>query len=340
MTELIYLGIFVCITQSAMFSGLNLAFFSLSKLQLEVISSSKGPDAKRAETILCMRNDANFLLTTILWGNVGINVLLTLLSDSVMLGATSFIFSTFVITLFGEIAPQAYFSRNSLKMASALAPALRFYQFVLYPFARPSAWILNIWLGHEGVGYLKERELKSILRHHVDAEEADEVDQIEGIGALNFFSIDDMLVNQEGEIIDKYSIIELPTSVDLPIFPDIKATADDPFLTQLNKSGHAWSIITNKDGLPLLVMDTDGYLRSLFFNEEDTDPYDFCHRPIVIDDAEKTLGDVIALMKTNSTLENPCDPIENDIVLIWLDEKRIITGADILGRLLKGVDKE
>ncbi len=68
-----------------------------------------------------LRQDSNFLLTTILWGNVGINVLLTLLSNSVMMGAVAFLFSTFVITFFGEIIPQVYFSRHALKVASLLA---------------------------------------------------------------------------------------------------------------------------------------------------------------------------------------------------------------------------
>ena len=41
------------------------------------------------------------------WGNVTINVLLTLLSDSILAGVGAFVFSTIVITLFGEIIPQA-----------------------------------------------------------------------------------------------------------------------------------------------------------------------------------------------------------------------------------------
>ena len=31
------------------------------------------------------------------------------------------------------------------------------------------------------------------------------------------------------------------------------------------------------------------------------------------------------------------DIIENDIILVWGAERRVITGADILGRLLRGV---
>src|SRR5210317_601638 len=121
MNELfVWIGIGFCLTQSAMFSGLNLAFFSLTRLRLEIEAES-APSAG-ANRVLAMRKDSNFLLTTILWGNVGINVLLTLLSDSVMAGVIAFIFSTFLITFLGEIIPQAYFSRNALSMASLLYP--------------------------------------------------------------------------------------------------------------------------------------------------------------------------------------------------------------------------
>ena len=31
------------------------------------------------------------------------------------------------------------------------------------------------------------------------------------------------------------------------------------------------------------------------------------------------------------------DVIDNDLILIWGTQKRIITGADLLGRLLRGI---
>ena len=90
MTEtLVWAGIIVCVSQSAIFSGLNLAIFSLSRLNLE-IEAERGQRAARR--VLALRQDANFALTTILWGNVGINVLLTLLSDSVLTGLSAFLF--------------------------------------------------------------------------------------------------------------------------------------------------------------------------------------------------------------------------------------------------------
>ena len=125
MDILIWFGIVFCISQSAIFSGLNLALFSISRLRLEVEVSSGNKDAIK---VLNMRKDSNFALTTILWGNVGINVLLTLLSDSVLTGVGAFVFSTVVITLIGEIVPQAYFSRHALRVASLLKPIFKFYR--------------------------------------------------------------------------------------------------------------------------------------------------------------------------------------------------------------------
>ncbi|MDH3862020.1 MAG: DUF21 domain-containing protein, partial [Gammaproteobacteria bacterium] len=201
MDNLIWIGIVICICHSAMFSGLNLAFFSLSRLRLEAEAST---GSERAATILVLRRDSNFLLTTILWGNVGINVLLTLLSNSVMLGVFAFLFSTIVITFLGEIIPQAYFSRHAMRMASLLSPVMRFYQFVLYPVAKPSALMLDKLLGKEAVEYLKERQLKGVIEQHIDSEHA-EIDFIEGRGALNFLDIDDVPIADEGETIDPLS---------------------------------------------------------------------------------------------------------------------------------------
>lgn len=332
---LIWLGILVCVAHSAMFSGLNLAFFSLSMLELEV---EAGQSNRAAQKILRMRHDSNFLLTTILWGNVGINVLLTLLSDSVLAGISAFVFSTVFITLCGEILPQAYFSRNAMKMASLLAPVLRFYQMVLFPVAKPSALILDGWLGKEGINYLREKDLKNVIRKHVEADEA-EVDHVEGIGALNFLAIDDLKVSQEGEMLDPKSTICLPTKVDLPVIPDIERVPGDPFLQKINASGHNWVVLADEQGEPHLIMDADGCLRAALFDlDKPFDPYHYCHRPLVVRDEEVTLGDVIWHLKATESMDLHHDgAIEFDVVLVWGESPRIITGADILGRLLKGI---
>jgi CBS domain containing-hemolysin-like protein len=327
-------AIAICITHSAIFSGLNLAFFSISRLHLEVEVKK---DNKAAQKVLKLRDDSNFLLSTILWGNVGINVLLTMLSDSVLTGVGAFLFSTIAITIIGEITPQAYFSRNALKMGSLLAPVIRFYQFIFYPVAKPTALILDAWLGKEGITYLEESELRNIIHQHITAEEAD-LNQVEGIGALNFFALDEIHVTQEGEIIDPKSIISLPTKLDLPIIPSIKQSPDDPFLMQVNKTNHSWVILTNEEGYPLLVLDADGFSRAALYQSTDFDPYNYCHRPVVITDETTPLNEAMLKMKVNTSTDKNFDGvIEHDVLLIWGEAKRIITGADIFGLLLKGM---
>lgn len=335
---MIWLGIAFCVSQSAIFSGLNLAFFSLNRLELEVAANENNSSA--AKTVLSMRKDANFLLTTILWGNVSINVLLALLSNSVMVGVSAFLFSTVFITLFGEIAPQAYFSRNALRMASLLAPVLRFYQLLLYPVAKPCAKILDGWLGKEGIAYLRERDLHHVIKKHMEADEA-ELDLLEGIGALNFLQIDDLSVMQEGELVNPDSILTLPVKLDLPIIPSTQGDPNDPFLRQVHASGMKWVILTDEQDKPLLVLDADGYLRAALLDSTDAsttdfNPYSYCHRPIVVTNANMPLGDVIGKMKAGLTASSD-EVIDDDIILVWGKEKRIITGADILGRLLKGI---
>ena len=332
---LLWLGIVFCLTQSAMFSGLNLAFFSLSRLQLEVEVSQGNTVAGK---VLAVRQDSNFLLTTILWGNVGINVLLTLLSDSVMAGVLAFAFSTVFITIFGEILPQAYFSRHALKMASLLAPVLRFYQFLLTPVARPCAWVLDRWLGKEGIDYLHEQQLVSMIRAHMDADEA-ELDHLEGRGALNFLAIDDVKVTEEGELVDEDSIIRLPTKIDLPLIPEVARDVNDPFLRQVNASGHHWVVLADLDGNPQLLLDADAALRAALLDlDKPYDIYDYCRRPLVIRDSSKTVGEVIAYLKSIPSAAVAEDAaIDYDAVLIWGDAPRIITGADVLGKLLKGI---
>ncbi|MDE8601399.1 CNNM domain-containing protein [Marinomonas sp. RSW2] len=334
-TEIItWCAIALCISQSAIFSGLNLAFFSISRLHLDV-EAKKGN--KAAKIVLKLRNDSNFLLATILWGNVGINVLLTMLSDSVLTGLGAFLFSTIAITVIGEITPQAYFSRNALKMGSLLSPVIRFYQILFYPVAKPTALILDAWLGKEGITYLEESELRNIIRQHITAEEAD-LNQVEGIGALNFFALDEIHVIQEGEIIDPDSIIALPTKLDLPIIPELTQSSDDPFLRLINKTDYRWIILTNIEGDPLLALDADGFSRAAIYQKENFDPYRFCHRPVVITDESTPLNDAMLKMKLNASTDKNFDgDIEHDVLLIWGDEKRIITGADIFGLLLKGM---
>lgn len=333
METLTWLGVAVCLLHSATFSGLNLALFGVGRLQLEVEAEGGNP---AAEKVIALRRDSNFLLTTILWGNVAANVLLTLLTDSVMAGAYAFLFSTFGITFFGEILPQAWFSRNALRMGAALAPVLGFYQRILWIVAKPSAWLLDRWLGPEGITYLRERDLRLVISRHMEAAEAD-LKVTEGRGTLNFLALDDLPLGREGEPVDPLSVIILPVQVDLPVIPPCEPSPEDPFVRRVEESGHKWVILCDESETPHLVLDADEFVRGLFLRTKGFSPYRCCHRPIVVTDPDIPVGRV--LRKLSVEPESPGDDvIDKDLILLWTPEqRRVVTGADLLGFMLRGI---
>ena len=332
-TYLIWLGILVCLTQSALFSGSNLAFFSLGRMRLEA-EVEKGSVA--AQKVLRLREDSNFLLCTILWGNVSANVLLSMLSDSVFAGVGAFLFSTVGITFFGEIMPQAYFSRHALRVGALLAPVIRFYQILLYPVAKPCAVVLDGWIGPEGPSFYRERDIEIILEKHI-REQDSEISANEGRGALNFLDLDDRYISSEGNEIDLSTIYMFPLSLDLPVLPKLGTLEGDAFIESLKAHPRLWAVIVGEKGMPQLVMETSDYLGGLYAKGEDVDVYDYCHRPVVVKDVDVRLDEVLGEFVVEAS-DIDDHVVDRDVVIYWTeDQKRIITGADIFGRLLRGI---
>ena len=326
-----WFGIAACILQSALFAGLNLAVFSLSMLRLQIAADGGGKDAAR---VLELRKNANQVLATIIWGNVTTNVLLTLLSNSVLVGFAAFLFSAFAITLLGEIFPQAYFSRNALAMTSRFLPFLNFYRVVLYPLTKPTAMLLDWWLGSEGIAYLHERDIRQMIARHVTA--GGEISKLEATGAQNFLDLDDVPVCDEGEVVDAESILSLPIANQRCVLPTFRPTPDDPFLRKVDASGMKWVIVTDNHGEPVFVLDAHHFLRDALFDQLEKDTTTYWHRPIIVRDLRTRLGEVIGLMKVVPERSGD-DVIDHDLILVWSTERRIIPGSDLLGRLLRGI---
>ncbi len=333
MDPITWLGIVFCLTQSAMFSGLNLAYFSIGRMQLEAEAEGGNESARR---VLELREDANLLLCTILWGNVAVNVLLALLSESVLNGVAAFAFSTVGITFFGEIIPQAYFSRNAMRMAAALGPVIRFYRVLLFVVAKPSALVLDGWIGPEGPTFLRERDMELILQKHI-RESDSEIGETEGRGALNFLTLDDRLISDEGVAVAPETILSFTSKLDLPMLPCPSEPGGVELVETLSAITYKWTVITDEEGHPMLALDTPSFLREVVAGTEDIDIYAFCHRPIVVQDPEATLDTVLDQFVVEAEHHEDW-VIDRDVILYWSgDVRRIITGADILGRLLQGI---
>jgi len=331
---LIWLGIVFCISQSALFSGCNIAVFSLSRLRLEAAAAAGD---KSASSALDLRRDANFTLVTILMGNVAINVLLTMLADSVLAGVLAFLFSTVVITALGEIGPQAYFSRNALRAVALFAPVLRFYRILLWPLAKPTALLLDKWVGTEAIPWFRERELHNILRYHAEDDES-EVGRVEAIGATNFLALDDLVAQDQGNPLDPESIVPLSFDAGRPVFPALGRARDDPFLIKLASPQKKWIVLSDDQSEPRLLMNAQAFLRDFLALGKDVEPEDYCHQPAVVRTPTDTLGKALGILASHRARDPGHD---ETVILLWSPEKkRMITGSDVLRCLLSGMAKD
>jgi metal transporter CNNM len=209
---------------------------------------------------------------------------------------------------------------------SIFRPACAQGKFISDALAKPIALLLDGLLGKEGIEYFRERDLRELIKRHMGSEHVD-IDHIEGLGALNFLAIDDIPVSDEGEVLDESSVIRLPRDIDLPRIPAFESKGEDPFVQRVQASGKRWIVFTDETDEPLLVLDSNAFLRAVLEGKKTKiNAYAYCHRPIVVRDPAMRLGDAIIQLT-----------VEAQVILVWGDEKRVISGADLLGRLLRGI---
>ena len=180
-----YIIVFSLVVLSGCFSGLTLGFFSLNLTSLE--RKIKLGDAK-AIKVYPIRKDGNLLLCTLLLGNVAVNSALAIFLGNIATGIIAGVVSTGLIVVFGEIIPQAVFSRFALTLGASTVWMVKLFIFLLYPIAYPLSWALDKALGEELGTIWSKKELEEIIRYHEDADnsEIDEDEERILLGALAY----------------------------------------------------------------------------------------------------------------------------------------------------------
>ncbi len=326
-----WIGIIFCIIQSGLTSGLTLALYGFPRLMLESEASAKNIDAIK---VLKLRKDSHLLLATLIWANVSVNVLLAFLTEAIMGTFAGFVFTTFLITFFGEIFPQAFISKRALSTGAKLVPLINLYKILMYPLARPTGILLDRIMGKEDINYLNEETIKSLLKKHLESS-GTEIDKLEGQGALNFLSMDDMFVRNEGEIVDPESIFNIESE---NIQSDHQVgNLPKEFLTKLARIEKKWAILIDNSSNPIFVLNINALIRKYFCGDQSLTLGSFCHRPIIVREPNIKFADTVLKLKVLPE-HSEDDVIDQDVILYWTTvEKKIVTGADILGRLLRGI---
>ena len=180
-----YLFIAILLSFSALFSGLTLGFLGLDKSELERKRKLGNP---KAEAVYQVRKNNNLLLVTLLVGNVLVNAVLSVLLASFTTGFVAVAVSTFLIVIFGEIVPQAFFAKYALDVGYYFVPVVRLLLFLFYPVAAPIAWVLEQVMGAEEDTIWSKEELSEIIKDHEDSKDS-ELDSDEEkvlLGALTY----------------------------------------------------------------------------------------------------------------------------------------------------------
>lgn len=121
---------------------------SLTPHDLIVLQESGAPnDRIYAKRIYPVRKRGNFLLCTILLGNVLVNSTTTILLDTLIHGIAAVAGATFAIVIFGEIIPQAICSRHGLKVGAKTIILTYIFMILTSPIAFPLSKILDFVLG-------------------------------------------------------------------------------------------------------------------------------------------------------------------------------------------------
>jgi len=180
-----YLIVFILLLFSALFSGLTLGLMSLSAQELKRKASLGDKDAKKVYPI---RSRGNLLLCTLLVGNVAINSAIAIFLGSIASGVAAGLIATGLIVIFGEIVPQAVFSRFALVLGAKTTWIVKIFLYVLYPVCWPIAWVLDKALGDELTTIYSKKELMKIIEEHKGDEGSDIGAEEEKIvkGALSF----------------------------------------------------------------------------------------------------------------------------------------------------------
>jgi len=196
----ILIAILLCM--SGLFSGLNLGLMSLDQTELKIVQNT-GTDREKgyATAIMPIRAMGNFLLCSILLGNVLVNNTMTILLDVLTGGGGTIavICSTLGIVVFGEIIPQAICSRHGLAVGAKTILLTKFFMLITAPLSFPISKILDCILGTEiGTVYNKQRLMELLkVTEQYNGLEKDEINIVTGALVLKQKYVKDVMTNIE-----------------------------------------------------------------------------------------------------------------------------------------------
>ncbi|XP_050745723.1 unextended protein isoform X4 [Drosophila biarmipes] len=310
--------IVTCLCFSALFSGLNLGLMSMDRTELKILrNTGTEREKKYASKIAPVRDQGNYLLCSILLGNVLVNSTFTILLDGLTSGLFAVIFSTLAIVLFGEITPQAVCSRHGLAIGAKTILITKTVMAITAPLSYPVSRILDKLLGEEiGNVYNRER-LKELVRVTNDVNDLDknEVNIISGALELR-----------------KKTVADVMTHINDAFMLSLDALLDFETVSEIMNSGYSRIPVYDGDRKNIVTL---LYIKDLaFVDTDDNTPLktlcEFYQNPVhfVFEDytldimfnqfKEGTIGHIAFVHRVNN--EGDGDPFYETVGLVTLED--------------------
>jgi metal transporter CNNM len=217
----------LCVLLSAMFSGLTLGLLGLDRMSLKIIAESGEEDERvYARRILPIREKGNYVLCTLLLGNVAVNAASAIFMSDLTSGILGLVISTGLLVVFGEIIPQAVFSRYALWLGAHTTWLVYVFMIFMFPIAYPFSIVLDWMLGEDfGTLFTNEqlKKLFEITAKHKQGELEDIEAKILG-GALEF---------------GRKTVIKAMTPIEKAYMLDAKLKLDANAMTEIWQSGRS-----------------------------------------------------------------------------------------------------
>lgn len=195
-TAVLIVEVIVLVIVSAICSGLNIAVMALDPADLRRKAKLGN---KQAQHVLPLRARTHLTLASILLTNVAAVSACSLVLDQRLNGWLAGLVSTLLIVVFGEIMPQALFSKDPLGWANAFSPLLKGMIAVTFVLSKPLQVLLDKLFPHQRAALQSRKELGLIVSEHQDSPSSelddDEIEIMRGALSLSEKRVRDIMTD-------------------------------------------------------------------------------------------------------------------------------------------------
>ena len=205
-TELIatLFGIFILLILSGLFSGSETALTAFSRPRMHLLER-QGDD--RARLVNSLVKNKEKMIGAILLGNNLVNILASALATSLLIsffGKNGVVYATlamtFLVLIFGEIAPKTYAFYHSDRVSRAVAPLFRVLILILSPVTQAINWMIAKTMRGIGINFVElsdKAEAVEALRGAIELHQGDHADiQHERVMLRSILDLSDVDVSE------------------------------------------------------------------------------------------------------------------------------------------------